>query len=415
MGSGRVTSVCRHLIMGGTMVLLVACTPGDYSIGSRSFSWPFGEPGQPQSVPNQNSSMLASLPPQSAPQSFGRGSVKVALLLPLTGDPSVSSIAGSMANGARLAMNFIEANPNIAENTTIILRDTGGTANGAAQAASQAVGDGASLILGPLKGEEVMAAGGVARSAGIPLIGFSNNATAASPGVYLLSVLPEAEMRRSLGYLKNQGKRGFAGAFPNSDFGRAQENAYRQMAAAMGITPVAVFNFSTASEARTIVDRMSPLLQSGQIDALYLPDRASAPSFGAALQQAGVSGQKLAIVGSADWEGDPAIAQAPSLNGALYPAVDEAGLRALSADYAAQFGGQPHPLATLAYTATILANAKPLSMATPRYNAAQLTAASGFNGRDGVFRFLSNGRSEYALAIRQISNGTSVQVDGARL
>lgn len=107
--------------------------------------------------------------------------------------------------------------------------------------------------------------------------------------------------------------------------------------------------------------------------------------------------------------------QAPALSGAYYPAVDEGGLRAISGDYAAQFGSQPHPLATIAYTATILANVNTLSMATPRYNAAQLTAASGFNGRDGVFRFQGNGRSDYALAIKQVGNGTSAQVDGPRL
>src|SRR5690606_24399227 len=136
-----------------------------------------------------------------------------------------------------------------------------------------------------------------------------------------------------------------------------------------------------------------PMLKSGYLDTLFLPDRATAPEFGAALQQAGASGVQL--LGSADWEGDPRIAQTPGLNGALYPAVDPAGLLAISGEYQARFGGPPHALATLAYTAVILANVKTLSMANPRYSAAALTAPSGFNGRDGVFRFLANGQSEY--------------------
>jgi hypothetical protein len=36
-----------------------------------------------------------------------------------------------------------------------------------------------------------------------------------------------------------------------------------------------------------------------------------------------------------------------------------------------------------------------------------LTAGAGFNGRDGVFRFLPDGRSEFALAIRQVTIGGS--------
>lgn len=413
MGSGRTIQVCRGLASAGLAGLLLACTPGEYSIGSRSFTWPGGQPEPQMPVGQQPSSMPAPFQPMAQSQSFGRGPVKVALLLPLTGDPSLAGVGQAMANGARLAMNFIEANPNIAENTTIVLRDTGVTANGAAQAASQAVSEGASLILGPLKGDQVMAAGGVARSAGIPLIGFSNTASAASPGVYLLSVLPEAEMKRSLSYMQQQGRRGFAGAFPNTDFGRAQENAFRQISASLGIAPVAIYNFSSADEARSVADRLLPLLSTGQVDVVYLPDRASAPRLAQEIQHAG--GNRVAIVGSADWEGDPLIRQSPALNGAFYPAVDEGGLRAISGDYSAQFGGQPHPLTTIAYTATILANVNTLSMAMPRYGAAQLTSASGFNGRDGVFRFKSNGQSEYALAIKQISNGTSLQVDGPRL
>ena len=399
----------------GLTGLVTACASGEYSIGSRSFSFPFGEgsPSQPT---------LAVPPGMTAPQTlaaqgetFGRGPVRVALLLPLSGDAGLASVGQSMANGARLAMSFIEANPNIAENITIVLKDTGTASNGAAQAASQAAAEGASLILGPLRADQVTAAGGVARSAGIPLIGFSNNPNAASPGVFLLSVLPEAEMKRSIAYMQAQGRRGFAGIFSNTDYGRAQENAFRQMAAQLGISPVAVFNFSDPSEAQSIIARAMPLLRTGQIDALYLPDRSSAPSFGALVQQAGIDRSQLALVGSADWEGDPLIRQSPGLAGAYYPAVDEAGLNAIRSEYQARFGSTPHPLATIAYTATILANAGPLSMAQPKYNSVLLTAASGFNGRDGVFRFLGNGRSEYALGMKMLNGGTTKQVDGPKL
>ena len=42
-------------------------------------------------------------------------------------------------------------------------------------------------------------------------------------------------------------------------------------------------------------------------------------------------------------------------------------------------------------------------MGTPKYDRAQLTLPGGFNGRDGVFRFLPDGRSEYALVIKQVT------------
>ena len=66
-------------------------------------------------------------------------------------------------------------------------------------------------------------------------------------------------------------------------------------------------------------------------------------------------------------------------------------------------------------SATILSNASSLSLATPKYDRAQLTLAGGFNGRDGVFRFLQDGRSEYALVIKKVSVGGAQLVDGAKL
>lgn len=388
-------------------LVLTACTPGSFQIGSRTLD--FGGGPSAQSIPAQP--ML----PTGPSQSFGRGPVKVALLLPLSGDSGLATVGNSLANASRLAMAFIEANPNIGENITITLRDTGTTVEGATFAANAAVQDGARLILGPLRGDQVTAAGAVARSAGLPLIGFSNNPSAAGPGVYLLSVLPDMEMKRSLNYVKAQGRRGIAGIFPATEFGQAQEVAFRQQAIGAGFAPSAVYTFSSVEEAQQIVSQALPLIQKGMIDTLFLPDRSTAPSFGVLLSQAGITADAVQIVGSADWEGDPAIAGAPQLAGAIYPAVDDSGLATIRPDYQAQFSSQPHPLATIAYTATILANVNTLSLANPPYNPALMTAASGFNGRDGVFRFLSNGRAEYALVIKQIAPGGAIKLEAAKL
>ncbi|UXN74383.1 penicillin-binding protein activator [Devosia sp. A8/3-2] len=370
---------------------------------------------QAQPIPIQQPGMMP-MPVAAGPsESFGHGPVKVALLLPLSGDPGTASVGMALANASKLAISFIEANPNIAENITITLQDTSTSVEGAASAASAAVTDGAKLIPGPLRADQVTAAGAVARSAGLPLIGFSNNPNAASPGVYLLSVLPDAEMKRSLAYVRSRGRRGIAGIFPNSEFGQAQQGAFRQQAAVAGYQPQAVYGFSSAGEVQQVISRALPLIQSGVIDTLFLPDRASAPTFAAALQQAGLAPGAVLLVGSADWQGDAAILQSSQLSGALYPSVDDGGLNAIRGDYRARFGTQPHPLATIAYTATILANVNTLSMANPPYNPSLMLAASGFNGRDGMFRFLGNGRSEYGLVIKKLAPGGAVTVDGVRL
>jgi len=152
------------------------------------------------------------------------------------------------------------------------------------------------------------------------------------------------------------------------------------------------------------------------MDALVIPDRASAASFAALLTQAGVTGEMVQLVGSADWANDPGLVANPALAGAVFPAVDEAGLNAIRADYAARFGANPPQMATIAYTATILANVNTLSLASPPYPAHLLTNPSGFAGRDGLFRLKADGRSDYALVMRQIgAGGVVTTIDGQKL
>jgi ABC-type branched-subunit amino acid transport system substrate-binding protein len=387
----------RQALVGGLSLLtLSGCSSFDFNLPR------FGGPAAP-------------VAPAVSGQTIGSGPVRVAMLLPLSGDVALGKVATSMQNGAILAMEFVASNPNMADNITLVIKDTGPSAQGAAAAASQAVAEGASLILGPLKADQVSAAGSVARSAGIPLIGFSNNSGAAAPGVYLLNVLPESEVRRSLTYAKGQGRQALAGIFPGNDFGRIQQAAFQQAAADLGLRIVGMYSFGSETEARNVIAQIGPTLSARQVDTLFLPDRATAPSFGVLLQQANIPAGGQLIVGSADWNGDPQILATPYLNGAIYPALDDKGYQAILPQYQQRFGGAPHPLVTIAYTAVVLANASTLSLAQPRYNASLLTAPGGFNGRDGVFRFLADGRSQFALVVKKISNGTAQVVDGAKL
>lgn len=392
-------------------VLLASCASGPLQLGSRTLTLPWDQGGAQQSgqlTPVPNPGMVATTPSER----FGRGPVTVALLLPLSGDPTLAQLGRTLANASKLAISFIEANPNIAENITISLRDSGTGANGAVAAANAAVAEGAKLILGPVAADQVAAAGNVARSANIPLIGFANNSNVAGPGVYVLNVLPETEMKRAVTYLREQGRRGPAGIFPATPYGEALATAFRREAIAAGFSPSAVYTFSDISEAQGIIDQAKPLAERGMIDALFIPDRASAATFAGLLAQTGLRKDDVQLVGSADWANDPGLLSNPALQGAIFPAIDESGLNAIAGDYQAKFGSRPPQMATIAYTATILANVNTLSMANPPFTQASLTNPSGFAGRDGLFRLNANGRSDYALVIRQVGGGV---LDAAKL
>lgn len=338
---------------------------------------------------------------------IGTGPVRVALILPLSG--SAASVGQSMANGARLAMEQTPG-PTI----HLVLKDAGSSAEMARNATQEALAEGAELIIGPLTADSVAMAGALARSYDTPLIGFSSTSSVATDGVYLLSVLPEAEIMRALGFARAQGRNAIAAIIPDTPLGNARAEALRQAAGETGMEIVGIEMFSDEAQARRAVERLAPAMRSNLVDALYLPDSATAPSFGILLEAARVPRDRFIVIGSADWEGEAEISAQTYLTGAVYPAIDPAGLAGLAGAYRARFGTEPHQFTTLAYSAVLLANTPSLSLSTPPFGNG-LLSPTGFTGRDGPIRFHFDGRGEYGLAMRQIGPGRATTIEAARL
>lgn len=395
----------KWLVSLGAGAALLACTP-DFSFGPST--------GADRGVQRPDLSSQSNLPPAKG-EIIGEGNVRVALLLPLSGNEGLSSVGTSMRNGAKMAIDKINSSAGFPRNVQLVVKDTGGNASTARTAAAEAITEGASLILGPLRSDSVRSAGAVARSSGVPLIGFSNNSGAAASGIYLLNVLPETEVKRSLQYAQNFGRKSFAAIVPKTAFGQIQEGAFRVAASQTGANVQGIYQFANETEARTAVEQVVPFLLSGQIDTLFIPDRATAPSIAVLLEAAQIDKNSLTILGSADWDGDDRISQTPFLAGAFFPAVDGSGYDKLKPEYEALYGATPHPMVTFAYTAVLLANSTSLATSTPPYDRAQLTRASGFSGQDGVFRFTDSGANEHALVIKQVELGGSRVVDSAKM
>lgn len=369
----------------------------------------------PQTAPSAGTAAGDGTLPLVDGQVIGSGPVRVALLLPLTGAEGLAEVAVSMRNAASLAMQTIAESEQIEENIHLVIKDTAGNASRTRQVASEAVAEGASLILGPLRADNVRAAGNIAQSRGVPLIGFSNNPGVAAPGVYLLNILPESEVQRSVAYAAGLGRRSFAAVIPRSAFGEIQQAAFAIATSQQAVTVNALYQFTTQEDAEEAVAQLAPFLLSGAIDAVFLPDRATAPSIAALLEGVRVDKNSITVLGSQDWDGDATIRQTPFLAGAYFPAPDPAGFERLRQEYVAAFASEPHPLSSFAYTAVLLANTTALATAIPRYDRALLTRESGFQGRDGVFRFLENGANQHALVIKQVTVGGDRVVDTAKM
>jgi ABC-type branched-subunit amino acid transport system substrate-binding protein len=179
--SGPTRRTAVGLILGAP--LLAACS------GSQ-ISNPFG-PSQPEGPPG----------PQQQPLAVGTGQVKVGLILPLSAAGNAGVAAQSMKNAAEMALAEFQ-NPNI----QLLIKDDGGTPQGAQQVTQQALGEGAEIILGPLFAASVPATAQLTRARGVSVIAFSTDSSVAGRGVYLLSFLPESDVNRIVDYSASIGK-----------------------------------------------------------------------------------------------------------------------------------------------------------------------------------------------------------------
>mgnify|MGYP003668070282 FL=1 len=127
--------------------------------------------------------------------------VPVALLVPRGGSASDDLLANSLENAARLAMRDLTG-------VAIDLRvyATAGNAATAASVATQAVNDGAKIIIGPVYAEAANAAGVAAAGAGVNVLAFSNNTTIAGGNVFVLGPTFQTTADRLVSYAASQGK-----------------------------------------------------------------------------------------------------------------------------------------------------------------------------------------------------------------
>jgi ABC-type branched-subunit amino acid transport system substrate-binding protein len=286
------------------------------------------------------------------------------------------------------------------------VQDDGGTPQGAANAAQQAIAGGAEIIVGPLFAQSVTAVGQVARQRGIPVIAFSTDASVAARGVYLLSFLPESDVRRVVDYAVSRGKRSFAALLPDNAYGSVVEAAFQQEVARRGGRVLALEKYPVDP------GRMSEAVRrvaqaANQVDAIFIPDDPATTSRVAEqLAAARVNLKRVQLLGTGLWGGDGAqLGSDKNLDGGWYPAPEAAGYRSFVQRYRARYNQEPVRTATLSYDAVALVAALVKTQGTQRFTDQVLTNSSGFAGIDGVFRFRPDGTNDRGLAVLRVAPG----------
>jgi branched-chain amino acid transport system substrate-binding protein len=329
-------------------------------------------------------------------QNLGAGNVRVGLILSLSGAGNAGIAAQSMRNAAELALSEFN-NPNI----QLIIKDDGGTAQGAQQAAQAAINEGAEIVLGPLFSHAVAAAGQVTRTRSVPMIAFSTDSNVAARGIYLLSFQPENDIDRVISFAVARGKKSITGFVPDNAYGNVVEAAIKQFASARGAKVNAVERYGTGqSDPLSAVRRAQAAFR--VTDLIIVADGAeTTPRVLQALNSVGVTPRRVQFAGAGLWD-DQNVFAISELDGAWFAAPANEGFRGFAQRYRARFGSDPARTASLAYDAVSLVAQLVKTQGPNRFTEEVLTNRAGFAGVDGVFRFRNDGTCERALSIMEI-------------
>lgn len=373
---------------------------------------PTGETGDPTRAGDPEFSEVDITPigPQplddgfTPPHMVGRDIQRFAVLLPFSHPrANVRREAEGLLAAIELAL-FNSGNDNV----LIMPKDTAGTQAGATEKAREALAEGADVFIGPLFADNVKTVRSLAYSDGIPVIGFSNDPTAAGNGAYLISIAPEEEVERAVDYATRRGIRTFAFLGPSNDYGRRVERTLQEAAAIRGST-VLTSSFYLASNDTPVdaAQRISEILiaelertPETETVAVVIPERgvklrAVAPL----LPYYGVDTRRIQLIGTGFWN-DASLWREPTLTGGVFAAPPSAALDGFNETYQRNYNREASQLASLGYDAAALAIQLAEGEGVDRTS---VTNSDGFFGANGLFRFRWDGTAQRGLAVYRIN------------
>lgn len=355
-------------------------------------------------------SMLGGLS-SGGPKIDPNAPIPVALLVPRGGSASDNLLAKNLENAARLAIRDLEG-----VNISLRVYGTAGKASTAATAASQAVTEGAKIILGPVYGEAANAAGVAVAASGVNVLSFSNNTTIAGGNVFVLGPTFDTTAQRLVRYAKRAGKDKIVVLHANNIGGHLGRNAIQRAIAANGATLAGDVEYALSQEAvRAAVPRVKAAIAASGANALFMTANSSTalPLLGDLLPAAGVTNDTSQFVGLSRWDVPAQTLAIPGIQGGWFALPDPGASAAFAARYKATYGERPLDIAELAFDGVAAIGSLVKTKKGNALTGAALTQGAGFRGANGIFRLLKDGTNERGLAVATIRNKQVVLLEAA--
>lgn len=383
--------------------------------------------------------------PTAAPPAPVEKPARVGLIVPLSG--SHAAIGQRMRDAARLALPE-------GQSPAMDVFDSAAP-EGPAHAAQMALDAGDRIVLGPLTTGDTQLVASVLQPANVPELAFTSDVSQARPGVWVMGLTPEQQVRRLVDAARLDGRKRFAAFLPDTALGHSMGEGLTLACQEAGLeVPQIVFHNGEADDIAQKLAQLShrsvpapaassdtsgaqqdngpsaadPLNENGGEAAPASPSSAAdhqeasvtPPPFDALLL--GDTGLGLArviealksdqllipqvrILGPMLWRAFDG--KLGDLRGAWYVAFDEHQRSGYVQSYQNVYHQKPSPVADFAYDAAALAGAL---IRQNKLDVATLTQPKGYIGVNGLFHLRSDGRVIRALGIYQIAPGGGSQM-----
>ncbi len=341
-----------------------------------------------------------------------RQAVPVALLVPGgSGQTGDAVLARSLENAARLAISDLDG-------VKIDLRvyNTAGSAAQASTAATQAVNDGAKIILGPLYAQAANAAGLAAAKRNVNVLSFSNNTEIAGGNVFVLGNTFQNTADRLVSYATKTGRDRIMVVHDQTVAGEVGRSAIQRAISNSGATQVGVASYEFSQNGVVqAVSNIAATTRSTDAEAIFFTaDTAGAlPLLAQLLPENGVNPEATKFIGLTRWDIPPSTLALPGVQGGWFALPDPALNTRFESRYQAAYGERSHPLAGLAYDGIAAIGALVSSGNSGALTTSALTQSQGFAGVNGVFRLRGDGTNQRGLAVAEIRNNQVVVIDPA--
>jgi branched-chain amino acid transport system substrate-binding protein len=333
--------------------------------------------------------------------------VKVALLLPLSGDGS--ALGQALLDSAMMGLFDKDAATPAAQKqrqVVLIPKDSGSTPQKAVKAAQDAIAEGAQLIIGPLYSDSVKAVAPLAASKGITVLSFSNNRTVSREGVFLLGYMPEQQGKRIVAEAVSQGKKRIGVLAPDTDYGHmVAEAAIQQANNAGGEIVASEYYPADTKQVDVAIGRVAGSKEGVEpLDALLIADGGKQlEHILARLKTYGLDSKSVKLLGTGLWDDDALLARA-DVQGAWFASGSTVARHGFETRFMNNYGYQPQRLASLSYDAVALAATLANNPEKVDFSAAAFASPNGFAGpANGIFRCKQSGVCERGLAVIEIA------------